>query len=123
MKIAVILPSRGLMFSQTADEILQNLKELQKWYPAGYKFFFSHRRPIPECFEEPLKKALADKEVTHIWLVEDDMILPPNTLTDLINKDKAVVTVNYPTTSKGDAATLTIRGQVIYGGTGCTLVK
>jgi hypothetical protein len=26
MKIAVVLPSRGLIFSQTADELLQNLQ-------------------------------------------------------------------------------------------------
>lgn len=117
MKVAVILPSRGLIFSQTADEILQNVKDIP------HKFFFSHRKPIPDCFEEPTNKALADKEVTHLWFVEDDMILPSDTLKKLLEADKAVVTVNYPTTNKQDAAVLTIKGRIVYAGTGCTLVK
>lgn len=116
-KVAVILPSRGLMFSQTADEVLQNVKGMP------HKFFFSHRKPLPECFEEPVNRALEDPDVTHLWLVEDDMILPPDILKKMLEKDKAVVTVNYPTTKKGDAAILTIKGRIVYAGTGCTLVK
>lgn len=105
------------MFSQTADEILQNLKNLP------HKFYFSHRKPIPDCFEEPVNKALDNPEVTHLWIVEDDMVLPPDTLQNMLDMDKAVVTANYPTTSRGDAAILTIKGRIVYGGTGCLLVK
>lgn len=123
MKIAVILPSRGLMFSQTADEILQNLKELQKFYPAGYRFFFSHRKPIPECFEKPTNRALLDDEVTHLWFVEDDMILPPDTLIKMLDVDKAVVTVDYPVNDKQGGAIFKVGNEIIFGGTGCTLVK
>lgn len=117
MKIAIILPSRGLMFSQTAEEILANVKGLP------HQFFFSHRRPIPDCFEEPTNKALADGEVTHLWFVEDDMILPPSVLKQMLDLHKAAVTVNYPTTAKQAAAVLSIKGRVVYGGTGCLLVK
>lgn len=117
MRIAVILPSRGLMFSQTADEILQNLKGIP------HKFFFSHKKPIPECFEEPVNRALADKNITHLWLVEDDMIIPPETLSKMLEADKAVVTANYPTTKKGDSSILTIKDRIVYAGTGCTLIK
>lgn len=116
-KVAVILPSRGLIFSRTADEILQNVKGIP------HKFFFSHRRPLPECFEEPTLRALQDKEITHIWLVEDDMVLPPHVLQDMLDMDVAVVTADYPTTKKGDHAVLKVKNQVIYGGTGCTLIK
>lgn len=69
MKIGVILPSRGLIFSRTAEEILNNLKKVP------HKIYFAHKRPIPECFNEPLEEALADKDITHIWFVEDDMVL------------------------------------------------
>jgi len=116
-KVAVILPSRGLIFSQTADEILQNLKGIP------HRFYFSHRRPIPECFEEPTNKALKDKDITHLFFVEDDMILPSHTLSSMLAKDLACVTVNYPTTERQDAAVLTIKNRVVYAGTGCTLVK
>jgi hypothetical protein len=116
VKIAVILPSRGLMFSQTADEILQNLKGIE------HKFFFAHGKPIPDCFEEPTNRALADETITHLWFVEDDMILSPDALRNMINVEKAVVTVDYPTTDYGGGAVFKIKGQVIFGGTGCTLV-
>lgn len=117
VKIAVIFPSRGLVFSRTAEDLLTNLKGIP------HKIYFSHGKPIPECFEFPTKNALTDKGVTHLWFVEDDMVLPPTILQDMLDKDVAVVTVNYPTTDRGDAAILTIKNRIIYGGTGCTLVK
>lgn len=117
IKIAVILPSRGLIFSQTADEILQNVKDIP------HKFFFSHRKPLPECFEKPVNRALLDESISHLWLIEDDMIITYQTLQDMLDMDKAVVTANYPTTARKDASVLSVKGQVIYGGTGCTLVK
>jgi len=117
IKIGVIYPSRGLVFSQSADELLQNLK--------GYlhKIYFAHKLPIPACFENPVNLALDDPTITHIFLVEDDMVLPNHILKDMLEMDKAVVTVNYPTSSKGDCAILTVKDRIVYAGTGCTLVK
>lgn len=117
MKVAVILPSRGLIFSRTAEEILNNVKGIP------HRFYFAHGLPLPDCFEAPLTKALKDTDITHVWFVEDDMVLPPDTLKKMLEADKPVVTVNYPTTDRGDAAVLTIKGETLYGGTGCTLVK
>jgi hypothetical protein len=117
VKIAVIFPSRGLVFSQTAQELLDNLKG---WH---HKIYFSHGKPIPDCFEVPTQEALKDPEITHLWFVEDDMVLPPSILSDMLYKDMAVVTVNYPTTSKGDSSILSVKGRIVYAGTGCTLVK
>lgn len=115
--IAVILPSRGLMFSQTADEILQNVKNLP------HKFYFSHRQPIPDCFEIPTNEALKDPSVTHFWFIEDDMILQPDTLQNMLDIDMAVVTADYPINKNGRGAVFSIAGQVIFTGTGCLLVK
>lgn len=117
MKVAVILPSRGLIFSQTADEILQNLKNIP------HKFFFSHRKPIPDCFEEPTNRALADESITHLWFVEDDMVLRPDILQRLIETDKAVITIDYPVNSNGRGSIFKVDGQVVFCGTGCMLVK
>lgn len=117
MKIAIILPSRGLMFSQTADEILQNVKDVP------HKFFFSHRQPIPECFEKPAETALLDKSVTHLWFVEDDMILSPDTLNSLLEADKAVITADYPINKEGRGSVFRVKNQVVFCGTGCLLVK
>lgn len=117
MKVAVILPSRGLIFSRTAEEVVNCVKEVP------HKFFFSHRLPIPQCFEKPTHEALVDKEITHLWFVEDDMRLPPATLQIMLKKDKAVVTYDYPVNNKGRGAVFEIDKQVIFTGTGCLLVK
>lgn len=117
MKIGVIFPSRGLVFSRTADELLQNLKNIP------HKIYFSHRKTIPECFNIPLEEALKDKEITHIWFVEDDMVIPSGTLTHMLEVDKAVVTADYPVNQIGRGSVFSIKGQTIYCGTGCLLVK
>lgn len=115
--IGVILPSRGLIFSQTADEILQNLRGIP------HKFFFAHKLPIPDCFEKPTQRALDDDSITHLWFVEDDMKLPPDTLKKLLDADKAVVTIDYPVNKDGRGSIFKIDKQVIFCGTGCLLVK
>jgi hypothetical protein len=117
IKVAVILPSRGLIFSQTADEIIANLRTIP------HKFFFSHRRPIPECFEIPTEQALLDDSITHLWFIEDDMILPPDTLRELIATDKAVVVADYPINKNGRGSVFEVDKQIVFTGTGCMLVK
>jgi hypothetical protein len=54
MKVAVIIPSRGLMFSKTAEEIVRNTQGVP------HQKFFAHKLPIPDCFEWPTIKALKD---------------------------------------------------------------
>lgn len=116
MKIAVIFPSRGLAFSQTCEELLENLQGFD------YDIFFSHKRPIPECFNEPLKQAQKGK-YTHFWFVEDDMILPKNTLKRLLDEKEEAIMCDYPMDAQGKAAIFRDPdNNVIYGGTGCLLV-
>lgn len=118
MKVAVILPSRGLIFSQTAEEVLTNLKGID------HKIFFAHKLPIPECFELPTEQALRNNDITHLWFVEDDMVLKPDTLKRMLEADKNVVTYDYPVTKDGNGAVFYDRGSnAIFGGTGCMLVK
>lgn len=118
VRIGVIFPSRGLVFSQTAEELLQNLKGIP------HRIFFAHKRPIPECFEEPTQEALKDPTITHLWFVEDDMILRPNTLQNLLEADCNAVTADYPVTKDGRGSVFYDKGgNVVFSGTGCLLVK
>lgn len=117
IRIAVIYPSRGLVFSQSADELLQNLQGFE------YDIFFAHSLPIPLCFEKPLKNAL-NGNFTHIFFIEDDMILPESTLDAMIIADKDVVAMDYPVSKEGQGAVFySEEGQVIFTGTGCLLIK
>lgn len=115
--IGVILPSRGLIFSETAEEILNNLKGIP------HKIYFAHGKSLPECFNEPVGRALKDT-VTHLWFIEDDMIVPPNTLKNLMEADANVVTCDYPITKDGKGAIFYDQGgNVVFCGTGCLLVR
>lgn len=117
IKIAVIFASRGLCFSETADELLQNLQGFD------YDIFFSHEQPIPDCFEGPTREALKGS-YTHVWYAEDDMKLPTGILKAMLAADVPVATCDYPVNKKGQGATFKDgEGRVIYSGTGCLLVK
>lgn len=116
MKIAVIFPSRGLAFSQTCEELLENLEGFD------YEIFFAHGLPIPNCFNKPLEEALKGS-YTHFWFVEDDMILPKNTLKRMLAKKVPAIMCDYPMDGGGKAAIFRDPdNSVIYGGTGCLLV-
>lgn len=118
IKVGVVLPSRGLMFSQTAEEILNNLKGLH------HKIFFAHGLPIPKCFEQPVRRALADKDITHIFFVEDDMVLPPDVLRKMLDEDVNAIACDYPGTKDGKGTVMYDKGgRVVFTGTGCLLVK
>jgi hypothetical protein len=106
------------MFSETAQELLENLEGYQ------YEIFFAHGLPIPDCFEVPLQKALKKNNFTHYFFVEDDMILPDDTLNAMFLMDAPVVTCDYPVDTKGQGVVFQDReSRVVFTGTGCLLVK
>lgn len=115
--IAVIFPSRGLAFSKTCEELLDNLEE------HDYKLYFAHGKSIPHCFNIPLEQALRNRIHTHFWFVEDDMILPAGVLNDMLAMHEPAVACDYPVTEDGTSATcIDPDGTVLYSGTGCLLV-
>jgi hypothetical protein len=115
--IGVIFPSRGMAFSATCEELLDNLEGY------NYEIYFSHGKPIPLCFNEPLEKALKNKKHTHFWVVEEDMVLPRGVLKNMLGMKTGAVSCDYPMDANGKAAIFRDPdNNVIYGGTGCLLV-
>lgn len=118
IKIGVIFPSRGLCFSETVEELLRELK------PYNHTIYFSHKRPLPECFNEPLEKALKDKKLTHILICEDDMMLPRGVLKKMIGLGVPATALDYPYKKNGDSTLLhDPDGLAIYSGTGFILIE
>jgi hypothetical protein len=116
-KLAVVLPSRGLMFSQTFEELLGELEGFD------YEIFWAHGRPLPACFNEPLDKVLADKNVFAVLFCEDDMIIPKGILKKMFEQNYPVVALDYPFKDNGDSTMLhDPADNVIYSGTGFLLV-
>lgn len=118
MKIGVCIPSRGTVYSQTVEEVLREVKGID------FEIFWSHANPIPDCFNLITEKALKDKEVTHLWFVEEDMGLPKGVLKKMLQADAPIVACDYPIPPKPSATVFYDPSkQAYFTGTGCLLVK
>ena len=114
--IAVLLPSRGLVFSQTIGEVLREVA------PFSYQIFFSHSRPIPEAFNEPMDKILRGS-FDYVWIVEEDMVLPKGILKELLDLNQPIATMDYPAVEGVMCVQRDQDGNVEYTGTGCLLIE
>lgn len=122
MKIAVCVPSRGTIYSQTVEEVLREVKGFD------YEIFWSHANPIPDCFNIITKQALADKDVTHLWFVEEDMVLPKGILRhqvwEMTDKHAVAVAADYPLVQAPSATVYRDPyGYAYFSGCGSLLVK
>lgn len=116
-KLAVVLPSRGLMFSETFEELLGELDGFD------YEIFWAHGKSLPDCFNIPTEKALADPEVYAVLFVEDDMIIPKGILRQMFAMNYPVVALDYPFQQNGDSTCLhDPQGMAFWTGTGFMLV-
>lgn len=117
-KLAVVVPSRGLMFSRTFEELLGELEGLD------YEIFWAHAKGLPECFNEPTERALADPEVYAVLFCEDDMIIPKGILREMFAQQYPVVALDYPFQQNGDSTCLhDPEGMAFWTGTGFMLVS
>ena len=117
-KLAVILPSRGLLFSETFEELLMELEGF------NYEIFWAHERPLPECFNEPTERVLADPDVFAVLIVEDDMIIPHGILKEMFAMNYPVVALDYPFKQDGDSTVLhDPEGNAFWTGTGFILIS
>lgn len=116
-KLAVIVPSRGLMMSQTLEELLGELEDFD------YELYWSHQKSLPACFNEPTERALADPDNYAILYVEDDMIIPKGILKKMFATKYPVTALDYPFQQNGDSTVLhDPKGMAYWTGTGFMLV-
>lgn len=117
-KLAVIVPSRGLIFSETLEELLGELEGF------NYEIYWAHEKSLPECFNEPTERALADPNVYALLFCEDDMILPKGILKEMFAQNYPVVALDYPFQQNGDSTCLhDPKGYAYWTGTGFLLVS
>lgn len=116
-KLAVILPSRGLMFSETLEDLLNELEGF------NYEIFWSHGKSLPDCFNEPTEKILKDDSVFAVLICEDDMIIPKGILRKMFDQNYPVIALDYPFKNDGDSTTLHDPNNYAYWtGTGFILI-
>lgn len=115
--LAVIVPSRGLMFSETLEELLRELEEFK------YTIYWAHGKSLPTCFNEPTERALANPNIYAVLFAEDDVMLPKGILKRMFKQNYPVVAMDYPFQQNGDSTCLhDPQGMAFWTGTGFMLV-
>lgn len=118
-KLAVILPSRGLMFSETFEELLNEVQSLG----IPWEIYWSHEKSLPQCFNDPTEQALNDPNVFAVLICEDDMIIPKGILKEMFAEGYPVVALDYPFKKNGDSTCHhDPEGFAYYTGTGFMLI-
>ena len=130
MRISVILPSRGLINSQTIESVLDNLQEVE-FIGVQWNIFFSHNLPIPEAQNHAIRNSLTF-DPNYYWFVEEDNLIPPGTLKKMLNRQQdnetkegqwGVVACDYPQGASAQESGVVIKdGKVWWCAFGCMLV-
>ena len=118
MKIAVVIPTRGIIFARTIlSSILEPLL-------TGSHFIIVSGLPIPDSHNECVRRALATN-CTHILFVEEDMEIPHDVLAALLREaeTRPYVAVDYPVTKDTRTVVFRDNGKVLWTGFGCTIVN
>lgn len=115
MKVVVVLPTRGLVFT----EVLEAIERERSW--CDIAVLYSTDLPIPQGHNELTEKALK-LEPDYIWYIEEDTVPPILALSALVGKDADVAFIDYAVNGWGCAAEFE-DGEIVWCGLGCTLVK
>jgi hypothetical protein len=114
--IGVVLPSRGLLFAEVIESLLDNLQGYN-WKP-----YQAIGLRIPDCENVPVEQALNDG-CSHLWFIEDDTVPPKGALEKLLHADGDIAAIDYGVNGWGCITRGRIDGEIKWCGLGCTLVK
>lgn len=115
-KLGVILPTRGLVFTEVEMALAENLSGFNN------KIYRSFDLKIPECQNVLVEKALKE-HCTDLLFVEEDTVMPENALADLLLADADIGCVDYGVAGYSCITREKNTGDILWCGLGCTLVK
>lgn len=114
--IGVILPTRGLVYTQVEDA-LERVRDMVR-----LKVFRSYNLPIPDAQNTLVEEALKT-DITHLWFVEEDTVPPKNALPMMFIANDDIVCIDYGVNGYSCVAKDSKTNEVLWCGFGCTLVK
>ena len=115
MKIAIILPTRGLVFTEVEIAIE---KMRQEHWAHVYRSF---NRGIPDGHNYLTEQALRTKP-DYLFFIEEDTVPPDEALQQLLLADADIAFIDYAVNTWSCSAR-TSAGTILWCGLGCTLVK
>ena len=113
MTIAVLLPTRGLIYGKTLESLFKSKIEKEFVIVSGL--------PIPEAQNEMARRGLKT-DCPYLFMVEEDMVIPGGALERMIEMNCDVVCVDYPVAG-GWSTIKKVNGEIQHFGLGCTLIK
>ena len=114
--IAVILATRGLVFTEVEQAIADNLKNYD------YKVFRSFTLPIPDCQNELVEQALKENP-SYLLFVEEDTVMPEYAFVNMVKANADIACIDYGVASWGCVTRLKDTKEILWCGLGCTLIK
>ena len=115
MKIGIIVPTRGLVYSR----VIEALEEERKGYET--KIYISHNLPIPVGHNNLTKAALRDG-MDVLFFVEEDTVPPARSIEKLLAANNEIACIDYGVSGWGCISRNT-KGEILWCGLGCTLIK
>lgn len=123
--IAVLIPTRGTLFTQTVAALDRELT------PYVHVRFYTTNLPIPDCRNALMEQAMSSGlPFTHYLMMDDDVFMPEGGLQAMLDMDTEVVVIDYPSHWTGKNAncgnvayTDASNAEIYWAGLGCTLVK
>lgn len=90
IKLAVAMPSMGVIKTKTAESLIAMCKNL----PFDY-YFLSHEGSILHHMRERLVKKAIDLGCTHLLFVDSDIVFDKDAVVRLVERNKDIVGANY----------------------------
>lgn len=117
MKLALVIPTRGVIFARTIQSTI-----LSPELPSDSTVHIVSGLPIPEAHNECIARAL-ETDCTHILFVEEDMELPKHALTYMMEMARTydIVAIDYPLTETQRSTIFYDQGKPLWTGFGCTM--
>jgi hypothetical protein len=113
MKIGVVLPTRGLVYTK----VEQAIEEMG----SGIRVYRSWNLPIPDGHNQLAKQALEEGNDL-VFFIEEDTVPPKGGLEKLLQADSDIACMDYGISGWG-CVTKNPKGEILWCGLGCTLVK
>lgn len=131
MKLAICIPTRGIITSRTVEAVQAMVLFTQQYRPDLEilpEWIISHDKPIPAGHTYVVETAL-ERGADLVLLIEEDVIPPPHALEAMIKlliKGADWAFVDYPLNvvarSGPNCYWRNEHGDVVYTGMGCTLI-
>jgi hypothetical protein len=115
-RIALLRPSRGLLFSESEDSCWRELRYFE------YERLPVHDKPIPDCFNYLVAQFL-ETDSSHALFVEEDVVLPEGAIGAMIALDADISAVNYRLKTDARFSEMRYQGKLMWVSLGCTMVK